>query len=165
MTGKIINSMIHFFGKDKCRIAHALKVYGYTLTIAELEEFSLEERETAVFAAVLHDLGIKIAEDQFGSCTFDQQEELGPPAAAAILEKLAIPGKTIDRVCFLISHHHTPDASKDRDFRALIEADFIVNFEENNLPLTALEKTRDSCFSTQTGKSILRELFPEENPR
>jgi hypothetical protein len=175
-AGRLIGGMIDFFGTDRGRVSHALKVYGYTQAIAEMEEFDAEEREAAFTAAIFHDVGIKIAEDRFGSCTFDQQEEFGPPAAKEILEKLNAGGleppvsqKTIDRVYFLISRHHSPDAlihknrknngSEDRDFRALIEADFLVNFEEGNLPLTVLEETFDRYFTTQTGRDILRKLF------
>jgi HD superfamily phosphohydrolase YqeK len=80
MTGKIIQEMIRFFGRDKKRIAHALKVYAYAETIAELENCGAEIKEAAVFAAILHDTGIRIAEEKYGSCTMEQQEEEGPPA-------------------------------------------------------------------------------------
>jgi HD superfamily phosphohydrolase YqeK len=64
MTEKIIYEMIRFFGADVKRIGHALKVYAYTDTIARLEGFGADMRETAVYAAVLHDVGIKIAEEK-----------------------------------------------------------------------------------------------------
>ncbi|GHV85049.1 HD family phosphohydrolase [Spirochaetia bacterium] len=159
MTGKIIQEMIRFFGTDVKRIAHALKVYAYARTIAELEKVSPEMRESAVTAAILHDVGIKIAEDKYGSCTFRQQEEEGPLAAVSIMSKLSLPAPLIERVSSLIGHHHTPEAFQDSDFRILLEADFLVNFEEGNLNLSLLEETGKNHFRTTTGKNLLTIMF------
>jgi HD superfamily phosphodiesterase len=160
MTGKIIQEMIRFFGRDKKRIAHALKVYAYTETIAELENCNAETEKTAVFAAILHDTGIKIAEEKYGSCTMPQQEEEGPPVAREILSRIGIESKLINRVCFLIAHHHHPGTSEDPDFRILLEADFIVNFEEGDLPLSSLKQTAENHFRTRSGISLLHTIFP-----
>lgn len=166
MTGKVIDAMISFFGNDSRRIGHALKVYGYTLCIAEAEDFTQEETRDAVFAAVLHDVGIKVAEEKFGSFTYKQQEELGPPVAQAILAGLGVPGETIDRVSHIIAHHHTPNLVSEepvnRPFCALIEADFIVNLEEGNIPRDSLEKVRGRYFTTGGGRKILSAIFDKK---
>jgi HD superfamily phosphodiesterase len=159
MHGKIIQEMIRFFKTDVKRIGHALKVYAYAKTIAELESLSSEMQESAVVAAILHDVGIKIAEEKYGSCTFHQQEEEGPPAAAAILTKLSLPKPLIERVSFLIGHHHTPEAMEDADFRVLLEADFLVNFEEGNLHPSLSEETGKNHFRTAVGKDLLHIMF------
>jgi predicted metal-dependent HD superfamily phosphohydrolase len=159
MIGKVTAGMIDFFGKDRQRIAHALKVYAYAAAIAELEQLSPEERELIAMAALLHDVGIKIAEATYGSCTARQQEELGPDAAADILSTLDVPQTVIDRVKFLIAHHHSPAAGEDIDFRILLEADFLVNFEEENLPLSSVEPTAQKHFRTKSGLSMLRTMF------
>jgi predicted metal-dependent HD superfamily phosphohydrolase len=160
MTGKIIQEMIRFFGSDRKRIAHALKVYAYARTLAELENCAPETREFAVSAAILHDTGIKIAELKYGSCTARQQEEEGPAAAAEILSRLGGSAALIDRVRFLVAHHHSPGASEDIDFRILLEADFLVNFEEGNLPLSSLEPAAKKHFRTAAGLELLRTMFP-----
>ena len=37
----------------------------------------------------------------------------------------------VQRICFLIAHHHTYQSVDDIDYQILIEADFLVNmFEE-----------------------------------
>ncbi|MDR1506136.1 MAG: HD domain-containing protein [Treponema sp.] len=159
MTGKTIQEMIRFFGGDKKRIAHALKVYACAGTIAELENCTAEVKKTVILAAILHDVGIKVAEEKYGSCTMPQQEEEGPPVAREILLRLGNDPALTDRVCFLIAHHHHPGAAEDQDFRILLEADFIVNFEEENLPLCFLEQTAKEHFRTQSGLSLLRAIF------
>jgi HD superfamily phosphodiesterase len=159
MIENVSLEMVRFFGKDIRRITHALKVYAYANTIAGLESFPNFLKEVTVLSALLHDVGIKISEEKYGSCTFRQQEEEGPPVANTILSNLSFPINVIDRVCFLIAHHHSPQTSEDLDFRVLLEADFIVNFEEGNLPLSSLKETAEKHFRTKSGLSLLKIMF------
>ena len=159
MTGSVIREMIRFFGNDRRRVAHALKVYSYVAAMAELEALPPGPAETARIAAILHDTGIKIAEEKYGSCTIRQQQEEGPPAAGRILAALGAGRELTERVRYLIAHHHEPEASEDMDFRLIIEADYLVNFEEGNLPLDGLEKVTAEHFRTETGKEFARLLF------
>jgi hypothetical protein len=158
MKENVIAEMVKFFGTDYRRTAHALKVAAWTETLGALEGFAGPALEQTVMAAALHDVGIKIAEDRFGSCTFNQQEELGPPAAAAILSGLSVPEESVDRIRFLIGHHHHPDSSEDPDFRLLIEADYLVNLEEGNIPLSSLAAV-ERDFRTPGGKEFLALMF------
>jgi HD superfamily phosphodiesterase len=159
MTGIAIQSMIRFFDGDLRRISHALKVFAYANAISELEGCSSEVTERVLLASIFHDVGIKIAEDKFGSCSMRQQEEEGPSAARAILESLGIEEKLIDGICFIIGHHHHPESTEDQAFRILIESDFIVNFEEGDLPLNSLERTVQKHFRTQSGIALAHRLF------
>ncbi|MDR2471515.1 MAG: HD domain-containing protein [Treponema sp.] len=159
MKEKAAAALVRFFGTDVKRTAHALKVAAWAETLGALEALDPPALETLVLAALFHDLGIKIAEDRYGSCTFRQQEELGPPAAAELLRELAAPEAAVDRVCFLVAHHHSPDASEDRDFRILIEADFLVNLEEENLPRQQVREIGSRHFRTAAGLSFLAMMF------
>jgi hypothetical protein len=158
-TAKVIREMITFLGTEKTQIAHALKVYAYALTIGELENLDEKSLEALVYAAVLHDIGIKVANEKYGSCTFKQQETEGPPEAEKILSRLEIEKSIIDRVCFLIAHHHSPAVSEDIDFRVLLEADYLVNLEEGNIALSQKDEILKNHFRTENGKSILISLF------
>jgi hypothetical protein len=159
MIGSVIKEMIRFFGKDRRRIGHALKVYGYAKAIGELENLDDETREITETAAVLHDVGIKIAEEKYGSCSPRQQEEEGPPAARRILEGLHAGGSLIDRVCWLIAHHHSPGAGEDRDFRILLEADFLVNLEEGDYPPASAPSIGEKHFRTPAGLAFLEAMY------
>ena len=158
-TAEIIREMIFFFGNDKKRIAHALKVYAYALTIGELENPDGKPPEALIYAAILHDIGIKIADEKYGSCSFKQQETEGPPEAEKILSRLGIERAVIDRVVFLIDHHHSPAASEDTDFRILLEADYLVNLEEGSISLSQRDGILDNHFRTASGKNILTSIF------
>jgi hypothetical protein len=159
MTGLAIQSMIRFFNGDLRRISHTLKVFAYANTIAELEGCPSEVTERVLLASIFHDVGIKISEDKFGSCSIRQQEEEGPPIARAMLESLGVEEKLIDEICFIIGHHHHPESTEDQAFRILIESDFIVNFEEGDLPVSSLERTVQKHFRTRSGISLIRSLF------
>ncbi|MDR0599373.1 MAG: HD domain-containing protein [Treponema sp.] len=158
--GEVIREMIYFFGDGKKYAAHALKVFAYAQALADLEKLGGRETEVLLYAALLHDTGIKIAREKYGSCDDRQQEEEGPPAAAQILSRLGMGEDIIGRARFLIARHHSPDASEDLDFRVLLEADYLVNLEEGNLPLSMKDEILERHFRTESGKTLLRTLFP-----
>lgn len=58
---------------------------------------------------------------------------LGPDEAEKLLNKLGVDEKIIERVCFLVGHHHTYNMIDGLDYQILVEADFLVNAYEDNL--------------------------------
>jgi HD superfamily phosphodiesterase len=162
-TSELIKAMIDFYGSShRDQIEHTLAVYGYAQCIAENEGFSEMDKTLAIFAALLHDTGIKIGKDKSGSCTHKEQEEFGPPVAKEILGKLGIDMKIVDRICWLIGHHHTPELVKQnsgKDFQALIEADFLANLDEGYYPLSQAQKIEGDYFRTSTGRHLIETMF------
>lgn len=52
-----------------------------------------------------------------------------------MLTALSWPQEVIDRVCYLVGHHHTYDNIDGMDYQILVEADFLVNlFEDGSTP-------------------------------
>jgi hypothetical protein len=162
-TGELIQAMIDFYGSThRDQIEHTLAVYGYAQCIAENEGFSEEDKTIALNAANLHDTGVKIGKDKKGSCTHKEQEEFGPPVAKEILGKLGVDDKSIERICWLIGHHHTPvlvNENNGNDFQALIEADFLANLDEDFYPVESAQKIEDNYFRTATGKHLIETMF------
>jgi len=74
----IKEALVSFFGDDEKRISHAFSVFNYAMCICEVEG---GDRDVVAMAALLHDVGIKPAEERFGSSSARYQEELGPPEA------------------------------------------------------------------------------------
>lgn len=89
-------------------------------------------------AAILHDIGIKVCEEKYNSANGKLQEKEGPAVAREILESLDY--KNVNRILFLIGHHHTYTNVTGMDYQILIEADFLVNFEEENTDTEAIKK-------------------------
>lgn len=110
-------------------------------------------------AAVLHDIGIHAAEEKYGSSSGKYQEIEGPAPARAILEELGADEKLIDRVCFLIAHHHTYDGVDGLDYQILLEADFLVNAYEDQLKPEAIATFRDKVFRTPSGLQLLKDTY------
>ncbi|MFT9077213.1 HD domain-containing protein [Ethanoligenens sp.] len=153
----VLYHMTAYNGSDTRRIGHALKVFGYALIIGgQLPTF---ERESLLTAAVLHDIGIHNAEQKHQSSAGEFQELEGPPVARTILSTLDAPAPLVARVCYLVGHHHSYTKIDGADFQALIEADFLVNIEEDGLSGEAAASIGKKYFRTQKGKQLLVNLF------
>jgi hypothetical protein len=59
----------------------------------------------------------------------------------------------------LIGHHHTYSNIEGIDYQILVEADFIVNFFEDNVKEDGIREAYNNIFKTETGKKICREMF------
>lgn len=159
MTATILNSMIEYFGKDVRRINHALKVYGFTTTIARNEQLTPAELFIAETVAILHDIGIKNAEAKYNSSAGQYQEKEGPAVAKALLQDLDIPNEITERILYIIGNHHTYHKIDGPDFQILVEADFLVNIDEDQFLPPAIESVRKKYFKTKTGTAILNSMF------
>ena len=65
----------------------------------------------------------------------------------------------IERVKYLITHHHTYDAIDGIDYQILVEADFLVNILEDGLAKEAALQAYQNIFKTESGKNICQEMF------
>ena len=51
-----------------------------------------------------------------------------------MLQRLQYTEEVIDRVCYLVAHHHTYSHIEGKDYQLLVEADFLVNLYEDAEP-------------------------------
>ena len=149
--GSVISAMIETLQGNLHEVEHMLKVYGYAKAIGEEEGLDAATQRTLEIAAVVHDIGIPFALEKDGSDAGPYQEELGPGAARPLLQKLGCDQATIDRVCFLVGHHHTTRDVDGIDYRILLEADFLVNAAHKKLGHPAVLAAKESFFRTKTG--------------
>ncbi|MCI1248208.1 MAG: HD domain-containing protein [Megasphaera sp.] len=156
---RLIAKAVSFDSGDGKRIQHFLKVYTFADTIGRLEQIPETTLETLRIAAVLHDIGIHAAEEKYGSSSGKYQEIEGPAPARRILESLHCPQDVSDRICFLISHHHTYTQVDGIDYQILLEADFLVNAYEDHLDKTAIRTFRDKIFRTRSGIQLLNDTY------
>jgi HD superfamily phosphodiesterase/predicted RNA-binding Zn-ribbon protein involved in translation (DUF1610 family) len=155
---KLLKELEDYFGKDIKRIDHAKKVLEY----AELLLKKIRgDAHIVIPAAILHDVGIKIAEEKYGSNAGTYQEKEGPPVARTILLKLGMKKDDIDEICGIIGHHHSPGKSESLNFRILYDADGIVNLEEiaENKRGKALQRIIEKHFLTDEGKQCAQTLY------
>ena len=156
---KLTVAAITYDKGDAKRIQHFIKVHFFAELIGRMEGLDSRTLEILRTAAVLHDIGIHAAEEKYGNCSGKYQEIEGPAPAREILSRLTTDEELIDRVCFLIAHHHTYSGVNGSDWQILLEADFIVNAYEDALKADAIRHFRNNIFKTKSGLSLLNKIF------
>jgi len=151
-------AMEAYFGTDRRRIDHALRVTGFARELLQREP---GEAELVLVTALLHDIGIPEAERKYGSAAGNLQEIEGPPVARGILAQFGYPAPFIDEVSAIIASHHSPGEVETDNFRLIWDADWLVNFGEE-LALTdsdAIEAAIGRIFMTATGEGMARGIY------
>lgn len=151
--------MIELYSGDAKRIQHFCKVHSYAKLIGEAENIDKKSLLILEAAALTHDIGIHICEEKYGSCGGKLQEKEGPAIAERLLKKTGFEDDVINRVSYLIAHHHTYDNIDGTDYQILVEADFLVNIFEDAMSKEAALNAYNNIFRTECGKKICREMF------
>lgn len=159
MINKLHEEMIHLYSGDAKRIQHFCKVHSYAKLIAEQEHVDADTLFILEAAALTHDIGIHVCEEKYGNCNGKLQEQEGPAIAEKLLKELHFDETVIERVKYLIAHHHTYDQIEGMDYQILVEADFLVNIYEDGLTKEAALNAYHNIFKTESGKKICREMF------
>lgn len=157
--GELISNMITYYAGDVKRINHFLKVYSFAKAIGEKEGLDDSKQEILEVAAIVHDIGIKVSEQKYKSSSGKYQQIEGPAIAEKMLKKLGYSNGIIERVSFLVAHHHTYNIIDDVDYQILVESDFLVNIGEEGLSLQTIQKVQDNIFKTKTGNLFLNHLY------
>lgn len=157
---RLMLKMIEFDKGDPKRIQHFTKVYEYAHMIGKLEGLDEKSQRILDMAAILHDIGIHPSEEKYGHCNGKLQEQEGPIYARKILEDFEeITKEEIDRVCYLIAHHHTYQEVDGKDYQILLEADFLVNAYEDGLNSESIRTFEKNVFQTKTGIEVLHFMY------
>ncbi|OGP51711.1 MAG: phosphohydrolase [Deltaproteobacteria bacterium RBG_13_43_22] len=160
LKDRVAIEMKKYFGKDFRRIGHATKVARYAEQIGKSEKGNLA---VILPAAYLHDIGIHEAERKYQSTAARYQEELGPPMARTIMMNLGARSELIEEVCDIVGHHHHPRTEETNNYKAIYDADLIVNLEEaQKEKTTEPERTKqniEKSFLTESGRKLAREVL------
>jgi len=151
-------AMEEYFGEDRKRIEHALKVTAFA---GQLMEEEPANPDLVIATALLHDIGIREAERKYGSSAGNLQEVEGPPVAREILSGIGFSEPFIGEVCEIIASHHSPGEVDTENFRIIWDADWLVNMgDECDLSDPArTEQIIKKTFQTRTGMRIARHLY------
>lgn len=157
----LIREMILYENHCPQRVHHFLKVYSFAKQIAEMEEIDQAQKYTLETAAIVHDIGIRESFKKYGKCNGKLQEKEGPYIAKPILRKLGFDENVIERVCYLIAHHHTYTNVDGIDYQILLEADFLVNILEDDLSSKASVNVLANVFKTKTGIEFFNSMYSQ----
>lgn len=157
----LYNEMLALFSGDARRCQHFIKVASLAKHLAESEGADAELIELVEAAGLVHDCGIKIGEAKYGAghCTGKIQEEEGPAVARELLQKVGYEDAKVERICYLVGHHHTYNNIDGLDYQILVEADFLVNFYEDGTPKENIAKAVERIFRTQSGLALAKTMF------
>lgn len=155
----LLDMMIEYNEGDAKQIQHLMKVHGFARQIGkkeELDEISLFILEAAAY---MHDIGIRVAEEKYGRCDERLQEQEGPIVAQQMLSELGFENYIIERICYLIGHHHTYTNVDGQDYQILIEANALVNLFDDDAGNYTRKKTYNKIFKTKYGRELFCTMF------
>lgn len=152
-------AMVRYYAGDPARIQHFTKVHAYARFIGLEEGLSEREQYILELTALVHDIGIKPAEAKYGSCMGKYQEQEGPEQVRRLFAGTDVDEKAVERICFLVGHHHTYSQIDGLDYQILVEADFLVNIFEDGLPEKSALSVRDKIFKTRAGIELLNQMY------
>ena len=160
LTEELIIKMTEFNSGDPKRIQHFLKVYEFAHVIGVKEGLDEATLRILDIASIMHDIGIRPSEQKYGRCDGKLQEQEGPAYARDMLAAFTeVSREEVERVCYLIAHHHTYENVDGLDYQILLEADFLVNALEDNLQKLAIIHFRDKVFRTETSIHLINTMF------
>lgn len=156
---QIMEKMIACSAGNLHDIDHFIRVWTYAKTIGELEHLDGDTQFVLETAAITHDLACPLCREKYGNTNGKYQEEEGAPMVRAFLSDTGMTEAMINRVAFLVGHHHTFLDIDGSDHQILIEADYIANAIENGYGRRNIESFMEKIMKTESGKRILKSLF------
>jgi response regulator RpfG family c-di-GMP phosphodiesterase len=152
----VIKAMEAVFESAPYGIDHTMKVLDNARRIIKEENVNSQSAHIVELAAILHDIGALEALRKHGNMEGHFQELEGVPVAMEILQRQNYEQPVIDRVCYIVGNHHTPENIDGMDFQILWEADLIENMQVMDCikDKEKLKQFISENFKTQAGKVL-----------
>lgn len=156
---EFMEKMIVFSKENMHDIDHFMKVWAYAKTIGELENIDDETQYILEIAALTHDIACPLCREKYGNTNGKYQEEEGAWLVKDFLADMGLTSVQIERVAYLVGHHHTFQRIDGLDYQILIEADFIVNAAESAYSKENIANFAETIMCTNSAKRITAEVF------
>ena len=156
---EFMEKMIVFSKENMHDIDHFMKVWAYAKTIGELENIDDETQYILEIAALTHDIACPLCREKYGNTNGKYQEEEGAWLVKNFLADMGLTSVQIERVAYLVGHHHTFQRIDGLDYQILIEADFIVNAAESAYSKENIANFAETIMRTNSAKRITAEVF------
>ena len=148
------------FGDDAHMIDHTQKVLEYAEQIlSDQSGMSKEEKRRTKIAVLLHDIGILEAEKKYGSRSGKFQHIEGPPLVRELSKQAEEEPEFIERVAYIVGNHHNFSKADGIDFQILIEADMLVNLQNEKIKKNKLEEFIDKFFKMNKGRELAQKIY------
>ena len=143
---QIMEKMIAFSEGNIHDITHLSCVWTYAKTIGELEGLDADTQFILEVAAITHDIACPLCRKKYGNTNGKYQEQEGAPLVREFLADTGMTAAQIDRVAYLVGHHHSPAQIDGIDYQILMEADYIVNASESGYDQQAIRTFNGSRY-------------------
>ena len=156
---EIMAKMIDFSGGNIHDIDHLIRVWTYAKTIGELEGLDADTQYILEVAAITHDIACPLCREKYGNTNGKHQEVEGAVMVRDFLRDTGLTERQVERVAFLVGHHHTLTGIDGVDYQILVEADYIANASENGYSRQNVENFMAKIMRTDSGKRLARAVF------
>ena len=154
-----MEKMIAFSDGNIHDIDHLIRVWAYYKMISELEGLDAQTQFVLEAAAITHDIACPLCREKYGNTNGKHQEQEGEVMVRDFLADTGLSEEQINRIAFLVGHHHTLSGIDGIDFQILVEADYIANATENGYSLQNIENFMQKIMKTESGNRILKSIF------
>ena len=87
-------------------IDHLIRVWTYSKTIGELEGIDAQTRLILEVAAITNDIACPLYREKYGNTNGKLQEQEGEVLVRGFLADIGMSEEKINRIAFLVGHHH-----------------------------------------------------------
>lgn len=162
-VAKAVSKMVAFYERESQVVVHDvnhfMKVWGFARTIGILEGLDPVTQETLELAAVAHDIACPLCRRKYGQADGRHQELEGEGLTRQFYEEFHLPEKQLERICYIVAHHHSFSGVQGLDYQIMLEADFLVNADESEVSLDGILNFREKVFRTETGIRLLNQMY------
>ena len=159
---EIMKKMIDLAAGNHHDINHFMKVHSFARTIGRMEGLDEETQYVLEAAAIVHDIACPLCREKYGNTAGALQEAESEPLVREFFSGTTLPEKQLERIVFLVTHHHTYTGVDGIDYQILLEADYLVNADESHYPGKGIALFRKNVFRTASGLALLNSVFCEE---
>ena len=156
---QLLEKMLAFSEGNIHDIDHFLRVWSYARAIGELEGLDSETQFILECAAISHDIACPLCRAKYGNTNGKYQDLEGEVLARDFLKDSGLSREQIDRIVFLIAHHHTFTGVEGLDWQVLLEADYLANATENNWSKQSAEQFLEKLCKTAAGARLIRTVL------
>ena len=156
---QLMEQMIVFSNGNLHDITHFITVWTYAKTIGELEGLDADTQYLLEASAIVHDIACPLCREKYGHADGKLQEKEGPALVRAFLADSGMTEAQVERIAYLVGHHHTLTGIDGMDYQILIEADYLVNASEKTYSPANVQNFMNTSMKTESGKKLAKALF------
>ena len=124
-----------------------------------MEGLDAETQTVLEVAAITHAIACPLCREKYGDTNGKHQEAEGVPVVRDFLRGTGLTETQIDRVAFLVGHHHTFINVCGRDYQILLETNYIANASGNGYERRNVENFIRKIVWTESDKTLAKAVF------